>query len=123
MSLDDFVIFPQPDPGKDESDPAELQQQLFDYALLHCPEYLSPDAQVTSHFIKIILYGDFFAEVIGFPLVLGTATIISDAEIEEVLKKLPQDVIDNPLSMEAIEAIIQTSYLIQEKEYFDYSLN
>ncbi len=108
MDLDDIIEFGDDDSGL-------IERRIEEYIRGNHPEYLLPGSHVTHDFIKIVIYGDFLEETVGVPVVLGDTTDITDEEIEEVLGRLPSDVILNPVSLDTIDLIIEESFLVQEE--------
>jgi tetratricopeptide (TPR) repeat protein len=110
MGLDDIIDFGDDDTGL-------IEYRIAEYMRGNHPEFLLPGSYVNHDFIKIVIYGDFLEKTVGVPVVLGDATDITDAEIEEVLGRLPSEVIHNPVSLDTIDLIIEESFLVQEERH------
>ena len=110
MDLDDIIEFGDDDTGL-------IEHRIEEYMRGNHPEYLLPGSHVNHDFIKIVIYGDFLEETVGVPVVLGDTTDITDEEIEEVLGRLPSEVIHNPVSLDTIDLIIEESFLVQEERH------
>jgi tetratricopeptide (TPR) repeat protein len=110
MDFDDHTEFGDDDSGL-------IERRILEYMRGNHPEYLLPGSHVTQDFIKIVIYGDFLEKTVGVPVVPGNTTDITDDEIEEVLGRLPSEVILNPVSLETIDLIIEESFLVQEERH------
>ena len=101
----------------DDDDSGLIERRIEEYIRGNHPEYLLPGSYVNRDFIRIVIYGDFLEKTVGVPAGPGNTTDITDEEIEEVLGRLPSEVILNPVSLETIDLIIEESFLVQEERH------